>query len=380
VPKTATDEIPYERQSDPTSNRMCGAAALCMVYRSFGVACSQSEVAAKVVKPTASGNNTGARTYLLAQDALARGLAALVFRARDPLRTLRDCQDRPLRLILNHRLGIESPTGHFTVFVGIADEHVVVHDPQVGPRTRMLRSDLLKLWQPLGSLSEITGNVLVALANKPDAAGACPKCGTSVPDTVACPACQKLVPLHPNAVLGCMNVSCPERAWETIFCPYCDQSVVAVAGGAFGSPRGTRPMPTEDDPRGIKPFNQEINNFIALLLSTNDGKPVPGSEAVLAQIRGVQQEMLAWQEKDAAQRRAKAAAPPPSPPPPPPAPEPPKRKPVDWNALGRTLLKEVGIAEARPGEPKKGRAPGKSAKDLTDSGLIEVLKKKGLVE
>ena len=38
-------EIPYERQSDRTSNRMCGAAALCMVYRSsstISLVCSPS--------------------------------------------------------------------------------------------------------------------------------------------------------------------------------------------------------------------------------------------------------------------------------------------------------------------------------------------------
>ena len=31
-----TTIIPYERQSDPRTNRDCGAACLSMVYRSFG--------------------------------------------------------------------------------------------------------------------------------------------------------------------------------------------------------------------------------------------------------------------------------------------------------------------------------------------------------
>ena len=74
-------DIPYERQSDPASNRMCGAAALCMVYRSLGMSCSQAEIAAKLprLEPYA---NAGSRTYLLAQDALTRGLSAIVLRAR----------------------------------------------------------------------------------------------------------------------------------------------------------------------------------------------------------------------------------------------------------------------------------------------------------
>src|SRR5262249_17851428 len=131
MPDTITGDIPYERQSEPTSNRMCGAAALCMVYRSFGVACTQAELAAKLAG-AGPARNLGARPYLLAQDALSRGISALVFRARDPLRTLRDCQDQPVRLILNHRLGIESHAGHFSALVSVGEEDVVLHDPQIG--------------------------------------------------------------------------------------------------------------------------------------------------------------------------------------------------------------------------------------------------------
>ena len=42
--ETELAAIPYERQEDVDGNRMCGAAALCMVYRSFGVACTQADV------------------------------------------------------------------------------------------------------------------------------------------------------------------------------------------------------------------------------------------------------------------------------------------------------------------------------------------------
>ena len=50
---TVAVDIPYVRQNDPTSNRMCGAAALCMVYRAFGVACTQDEVWPLVTSPNA---------------------------------------------------------------------------------------------------------------------------------------------------------------------------------------------------------------------------------------------------------------------------------------------------------------------------------------
>ncbi|MEI4861631.1 hypothetical protein Q8G41_29010, partial [Klebsiella pneumoniae] len=69
-------EVPYERQVNTLSPRMCGAAALCMVYRSFGVVCSQEEVWPALVAPSATGVPC-ARTYLLCADALRRGLAAV---------------------------------------------------------------------------------------------------------------------------------------------------------------------------------------------------------------------------------------------------------------------------------------------------------------
>src|SRR5262249_44289691 len=139
-----------------TSNRMCGAAALCMVYRSFGLRATQAELAPRLRGPGAA-RDAAARSYLLAQDALARGLSAVVFRARDPLRSLRQGQGRPVRLILNHHLNFTAPTGHFTVLIRVAEQEVVVHDPQRGANTRLLLSDLLKLWRPPAGMSEISG-------------------------------------------------------------------------------------------------------------------------------------------------------------------------------------------------------------------------------
>jgi len=368
MPANASLDIPYERQSDPLSDRMCGAAALCMVYRSFGVNCSQSEVVVKLTRPAPFGT-IGARSYLLAQDALARGLSAIVLRAKDPVRTLKACHNRRLRVILNHRPRLESPNGHFTVLVDLAGEDVVVHDPLVGPNTRIQLDDLLELWQPSGGLSEITGNVLVVLAKEKQSGAPCSRCGSLIPDSITCPGCDQLIPLHPSSVLGCMSARCPERAWETLFCPHCDTATMAEPDKDFSSPRAAKPTKTgdapgqeedpsrrpaskpdeiDDDPRKIQSLSQEIDKFVALLLSVNSGRPVPGAETYFTTIRQLQSQLLDLQQKEAAKRRAKAAQPPPKPAPPPEpvVAKPPPRPPVDWNELARKLVEEIG---RRPG-------------------------------
>ena len=50
-------EPPYERQGDPTSNRMCGAAALCMVYGSFGATWTQAELWPRIGRRDAGGTS-----------------------------------------------------------------------------------------------------------------------------------------------------------------------------------------------------------------------------------------------------------------------------------------------------------------------------------
>jgi hypothetical protein len=394
-------DIPYERQTDPTSNRMCGAAALCMVYRSFGITASQVELAPKLTGPKASGNSA-ARTYLMAQDALARGLGAVVFRAKDPLGTLKACQDRPVRLVLNHRMNLESPRGHFSVLVRVADEHVVVHDPQIGPSTRILATDLLKLWRPLGGASEITGNVLAAFGKDRQAADPCPKCETVVPETITCPGCRKPILLQPAAVLGCMNATCPERTWAALFCPYCDSTVVDASGKTAEAPGETPAAPStgatpstgkpgeiDDDPLKIKSLSQEIDKFVAVIMAGTNCQPSPYLQSLLTTIGKYQGQMLELQKKEAAQIRAKAAEPPKAPaparqpaavPPPPPA-QPPERPPVDWNELGRQLLVELGLQEgAAATRPPKRRDADEPQLTPNTREIQEMLKKRGLMK
>jgi hypothetical protein len=341
---------------------MCGAAALCMVYRSFGMSSSQVEIAAKLTRPGPYAQS-GARTHVLAQDALARGLSAIVLRASDPLGTLKLCRDRPLRAILNHRPRRESSNGHFTVLVDLEGDLVVVHDPLSGPNTRIRAEDLLQLWQPLGGASEITGNVLVVLAKERQSAGPCPKCGSSIPDAINCPVCGRSVALRPASVLGCASDSCPERAWETVFCPHCDAILLSAPAndlsgsrarkrGEPGAAAGAKPGEIDDDPMRINTLSAEIDKFLALLLSVNGGRPVHGAEQYFTKIRELQGQMLQLHKEQAAERRAKAAQPPPTPataappkpaaPPEPPAAKRAPRPPVDWNELARKLVEEAG--------------------------------------
>src|SRR5262245_28619540 len=135
--------IPYEAQ---LTARMCGAAALCMVYRSFGLDCTQAEVW-KAIQEAGPDGAPGTKTHLLAQDALGRGLAALVVQANRPWATLQACTLHNVRAILNHRLSLERPEGHYSAVAEINDREAFLHDPLLGPSRRQSRADLLQMWQ-----------------------------------------------------------------------------------------------------------------------------------------------------------------------------------------------------------------------------------------
>jgi hypothetical protein len=225
------DAIPFEAQQDTPAERRCGAAALCMVYRSFGLACTQAEVWQEIARPDSLGNRC-ARTYLLAQDALRRGLAALVVQADDAWQTLRACAAPGLRVILNHRIAPDSTAGHYSVLVGFGDEYALVHDPRRGPGRRLGREELLALWRPFRARSEITGQVLAAFADGSPPVAACPSCGQSVPPSVPCLSCRAPIALRPAAALGCGTAGCPGRTWKRLFCPQCDTARVQIPGFA----------------------------------------------------------------------------------------------------------------------------------------------------
>jgi hypothetical protein len=214
--------IPYERQSDPQTNRTCGAACLSMVYRSLGKEVTEAQIWPAIGKQNRFGS-FASTTHLMAQDALNRGFAAVAIQARHPLQALKLCRDSRIRAILNHRLKDDRTTGHYTVLVDIDERNVVLHDPLYGPSRRLQHAELLALWQRRFSGSEIVGNVLIGIsAAQPPARSECHLCHTPIPSSVQCPMCNKPVRLEPTFVLGCMNSACARRMWNYLCCPACD--------------------------------------------------------------------------------------------------------------------------------------------------------------
>ncbi|MCS6860606.1 MAG: phytochelatin synthase family protein [Abditibacteriales bacterium] len=226
-------DIPYEKQEDTKTQRTCGAAALAMIYRSFGLGGSQAEIWREVATPAPKRRwffrqRWFTQTHRLCAHALRCGLCAVTVRAKDPLRVLRLCCERSIRVILNHRQSLKSDEGHFTVLVDVTEENVVCHDPLKGPSLPFSHNDLLSLWMPRGKYCEITGRILIALTAAPSGKTSCAVCGAPIPNTVPCPRCAAEIPLQPTDVLGCVQETCPERLWEKVVCPHCDAAIAAL--------------------------------------------------------------------------------------------------------------------------------------------------------
>lgn len=192
-----------------------------MVYRSFGKEIPQDKIWPLIAKQNRFGS-IASTTHLMALHAISQGLSAIVIQARHPLQVLRLCREGGIRAILNQRVQPDVPTGHYTVLVDIDDKNVVVHDPALGPSRRMSHAELMQLWQPLSSNSEILGNVAIGIAAEPVAIAACEFCHTAIPDQVACPRCGKAVGLSPATLLGCIRDGCIARMWNYVACPSCD--------------------------------------------------------------------------------------------------------------------------------------------------------------
>jgi hypothetical protein len=365
--------IPYERQSDPQTNRTCGAACLSMVYRFFGKEVPQNQIWPSIAKQNRFGS-LASTTHLMALDALSRGFGAVAIQARHPLQALRLCRDSGIRAILNHRLKHNAPTGHYTVLVNIDDKNVVLHDPFYGPSRRLSHAELLELWQPHFPSSEIAGYVMIGVAVQPPAAPACQLCRTPIPSSVECPKCKQPVGLHPGALLGCMNSACIARMWNYICCPSCDYtwtfSLQSPQAGATdsGFPGGpsragvSGPLSSdaqaapasEEDPWKLNRLFGELDKFCSHILSLPaavshpDIKPqidfitASKEKLKLAQAeefahRKVRQEQLdelaqTAKQKEEAHRKRMEELNTPSPP-------------LDGDALGRALLKNLGLTE-----------------------------------
>lgn len=370
---TAVTAVPFERQSDPQTRRDCGAACLSMVYGSFGRNVPPIEIWPAISKPNHFGA-VSSTTHLMAQDALNRGFCAVAIQARHPLQALRVCRDSAIRAILNLRPTDDSPAGHYAVLVEVEDHHVVLHDPFYGPSRQVPGAELLDLWQPRLPNSEIAGNVLIGIAAQPTSITSCWLCHAPTPSHVGCPNCKMPVGLQPGALLGCTNNDCIVRMWNTIYCPSCDFpftfSLQAPPAGAtasslpngLGHPDFPSPLPPEaqaapasaDDPFNLNRAFAELDKFCSRILSFPAAANHPEIKKQLDLITTCKVKLKLAQTEELVHRKARQAQlanmlktakqneeahrkkmeelNKPSPP-------------LDGDALGRALLKNLGFTE-----------------------------------
>jgi hypothetical protein len=210
-------DVPYERQLE---NWTCGAAALCMAYRSFGLDARQAEVWTRVKPAHGDRHRRGAPTSALIRHALAQGFSALALRAADPWRLLRRCFRPDLRAIVFPRRGYDTSGLHAAVLRGMDDEAVVLHDPYGRPDRQLPRDDFLALWGPHLFATSGRGYLLMVVARTPPDEATC-SCGLPAPAAAACPRCRLAIPLVP-VVSGCGKVGCPGLDWQELHCPQCE--------------------------------------------------------------------------------------------------------------------------------------------------------------
>jgi len=223
--------IPYEAQERVPGSQRCGAAALCMVYRSLERPADQAEVWSRIALPGWSGQQR-TRTFRLCRDGLEQGLEALIVQARHPRLVLTRCQAQAVRVIVSHRAGADRSAGHYSVLADVLESAVLLHDPASGPDRRLSWPELEALWSPGPPGSEVIGWICVAIALPTPQDPSCPDCGRPLPLTVPCSTCGRALRLRPAAALGCLSPSCPGRTWEQLFCPTCDRGLDQVLGAA----------------------------------------------------------------------------------------------------------------------------------------------------
>jgi hypothetical protein len=284
-------------------------------------------------------------------------LAAVIIQARDPQRVLLRSHDDSSRLILNHRVHFESPAGHFTVLLGSAEDHLVLHDPQHGPAIRLLTSDLLKLWEPGDGISEILGRVLVAIGKPEEGAVACPVCRAPIPESIPCPGCERLIPLRPAALLGCMKSDCRGRNWELLICPHCATAVADISGKTARIAPGLGPAAPAGDPRRLGEVASALDDLAAQLLAAQQNNPDPALQYYLVECQSAQKELKALRAAEEAERqtapdRATADATKPAA-----KAEMPFEEPLDGHALGLELVKEFGLQPPEAPAPKVSELP-----------------------
>jgi hypothetical protein len=279
--------ISFESAADAETHRGCGAACLSMVYKSFGKEVPQAEIWPSIAKPNRFGV-VSSTTHLMALHAIGQGLSAVIIHARHPLQVLRLCRDLGFRAILNQRPNALATTGHYTVLVDIDDKSVVVHDPGLGPSRRVSHAELMQLWQPQSSASEIRGNILIGIAADPAPSPTCEFCHTALPTQVFCPRCKKAVALLPGALLGCIRDGCIARLWNYIACPSCDFVFDERSRSTEDAPQEAtaNQRPTALVVPDLEATFAQLDQFCAQMLSIQGAGDHPDLKAQIDLIRG----------------------------------------------------------------------------------------------
>jgi hypothetical protein len=296
--------IPYIKQSDP-QNRGCGAACLSMVYQSFGKEVRQSSIWPLTSKPNRFGVMSST-THLLVLHAISQGFNAVAIQARDPLQALRICRENGIRAILNHRLEPSSETGHYSVLVDIGDDGVVLHDPLSGPFRRLSYAELTQLWLPSSPNSEVVGNTLIGISDAPPTAFRCEFCLTSAPEKIVCPRCHKPVGLQPMALLGCSRDGCIARMWNYICCPFCDCLFNEAGKSAAVLAGAQEPKSTLPEPPNLDSVIAEIDKYCAHILSIPGLAQNPDLKIQMAVLQANKDKLKAAQAEEMVAVKAQA--------------------------------------------------------------------------
>lgn len=217
--------IPYRRQE---SRWTCGAASLRMVYASFGLELSESELWA-ILQPNRI-DRTGVHSSRLAWEARQRGFSAIAVQARLPWELISRCSRLGIRVVFHQPLSQGSRQRHFSTLAHADEFGIILHDPQFGPGLSFRKAEWLDLWGAAYGNYQAVPNELIAIADSGLDSSACPDCGEPLPESWPCPACRERVWLRPAAALGCVTFDCPARLWEQIACPACGHPLSQVDG------------------------------------------------------------------------------------------------------------------------------------------------------
>jgi len=218
-------KIPYERQHDNAANRMCGAASIVMVLRSFNKSCSQDKIWEEIKDSDESGRYHS-KTHKVCQSFLKRGFKSLHLFAKNPINLLKLCQKHSVRVILGHRINNKSKLGHFTVFRELVDDSVIVNDPELGSKDgkgrKLETSELLDLMDGEG---EVAGNSCIVITNNLLNIKHCGVCDSEIPLFFNCRRCDYKLSLEPTLFIGCINYNCSQSLVNAIYCLNCNFNI-----------------------------------------------------------------------------------------------------------------------------------------------------------